>query len=78
MRPQPRAFMPGTAALIVWKDDVRLIAMILSHLSTGNSSTGATNWIPALLTSRSTPPNIRSTSAIIAAIAAPSDMSALE
>ena len=42
MRPQPRAFMPGRAARVVWKADERLIAMIASHFSGGKSSTGET------------------------------------
>ena len=36
IRPQPRLFMPGTAARIVWKAEDRLIPMIAFHLSTGN------------------------------------------
>ena len=43
-------------AVVVWKDDDRLIARIWFHLSTGNSSTGATNWMPALFTRMSQPP----------------------
>jgi hypothetical protein len=40
-RPQPRAFIPGRAAAVVWKADDRLIARIASHFSTGKSSIGA-------------------------------------
>jgi hypothetical protein len=68
IRPQLRLFMPGTAARIAWKAEERLIASIASHLSTGKSSMGETCWIPALLTSTSTPPNVFSASAIISAI----------
>ena len=57
MRPQPLLFMPGTASRAVWNAALRLIARMASHLATGNSSTGATCWIPALLTSTSTEPN---------------------
>ena len=39
------------------KAEVRLIAMIASHFSTGKSCTGATCWMPALLTRMSMPPN---------------------
>ncbi|EWS64927.1 hypothetical protein Y695_01827 [Hydrogenophaga sp. T4] len=34
--------MPGKASRVVWNAADRLIAMIAFHLSTGNSSTGAT------------------------------------
>jgi hypothetical protein len=65
MRPQPRRFIPGTAARIAWNAEDRLIAMIASHFSSGNSSIGATCWMPALLTSTSTRPNVLSASAIM-------------
>src|SRR4051812_29800491 len=68
MRPQPRFFMPGTAARMPWKADDRLMAMMASHFSGGNSSIGDTNWMPALLTRMSTDPKVLSPSAIIAAI----------
>ena len=58
MRPQPRFFMPGTAARMAWKADDRLIAMIASHFSIGKSSIGETNWMPALLTRMSTEPKV--------------------
>ena len=57
MRPQLRAFMCGSAARMAWKAAERLIAITASHLSTGNSSTGATCWMPALFTRMSTPPS---------------------
>jgi hypothetical protein len=50
MRPHFRAFISGSARRIVWNDAVRLSAMIAFHLATGNSSIGATNWMPALFT----------------------------
>jgi len=56
MRPQPRFFIPGTTARMPWKAEERLIAMIASHFSIGNSSMGETNWMPALLTRMSTEP----------------------
>ena len=54
MRPHLRFFMPGIAARTVWNADDRLMAMMASHFSIGNSSTGATCWMPALLTRMST------------------------
>src|SRR5581483_3613873 len=68
MRPHLRRFMPGTAARVVWKADVRLMAMMASHCSMGNSSTGATCWMPALLTRMSTAPKSFSHLAIMSAI----------
>ena len=68
MRPHLRAFMPGTAARIAWKADDRLMAMIGSHFSTGNSSIGETSWMPALLTRMSTLPKVFSARRTIAAI----------
>ena len=58
MRPHLRAFMPGSAARMAWKAADRLMAMIASHFSIGNSSIGATCWMPALLTRMSTAPNV--------------------
>src|ERR1700692_158630 len=78
MRPQPRFFMPGMAARMAWNADDRLIAMIASHFSIGNSSIGDTNWIPALLTRISTEPKVFSPSATISAISAGLVMSAGE
>src|ERR1700710_443281 len=52
--------------------------MIASHFSGGNSSTGETNWMPALLTRTSTEPNVFSPSATISAISAGLVMSAGE
>src|ERR1700709_745940 len=78
MRPQPRFFMPGTAARMPWKADDRLMAMIASHFSGGKSSIGDTNWMPALLTRTSTDPNVVSPNAIMPAISAGLVMSAGE
>jgi hypothetical protein len=55
-RPQFFAFIEGRARRVVWNAEVRLMAMIASQRSTGNSSIFATNWMPALLTRMSTPP----------------------
>ena len=70
--------MPGTAARVAWKADERLIAMIASHFSGGNSSTGATCWIPALFTRISTAPKASSACRIMATISSGFDMSAGE
>ena len=78
MRPHLRAFMPGTAARIVWNADERLIAMIWSHFSIGNSSIGATCWMPALFTRMSQEPSCVSAVLIISAISAGLVMSAAE
>ncbi len=68
IRPQPRDFIPGTAARMQWKADDRLMARIWSHFSMGNSSTGDTNWMPALFTSTSSRPKVDSARAIMPAI----------
>ena len=39
MRPQLRAFIAGSASRVVWKAELRLMAMIASHFSGGKSST---------------------------------------
>ena len=78
MRPQPLDFMPGNAMRMTWKAELRLIASIASHLSGGNSSTGATCWMPALLTTMSAPPNNRTVSVTIDWISAGRGISALE
>src|SRR6476646_8464312 len=67
-RPQPRCFMPGVTARIAWNAEERLIAMTASHFSTGKSSIGETCWMPALLTSTSTLPNVLSANEIMLAI----------
>ena len=76
IRPQPRVFMPGTAALMAWKAADRLIAMLASHLSSGKLSTGATCWMPALLIRMSTEPSSPSAFATMPAISAGLVMSA--
>ena len=48
---------PASARRVVWNTAVRLMAMIASHLSGGKLSTGATCWIPALLTRMSGAPS---------------------
>ena len=57
-----------------WNAAERLIAMIASHCSTGNSSMGATCWMPALFTRMSTPPSSRAAWATIDAISTGFDM----
>src|SRR5436190_5968055 len=56
MRPKPRRLMCGKAVLMAWNADERLIARIRSHCSSGNASTAAVCWTPALFTTTSTPP----------------------
>ena len=75
-RPHWRFFMPGSAARVAWNTEVRLMAMIQSHLSGGNSSTGATCCTPALFTRMSTAPSPASALAMRSAICAGFDMSA--
>jgi len=70
------AFMAGTAARVVWNVEDRTMAMIASHFSGGKSCTGATCWIPALLTRMSGPPSSSAQRCTIAAVAAGSLMSA--
>src|SRR6266478_2873968 len=55
-------------ARVAWNADERLMAMIWSHFSTGNSSIGATCWMPALFTRMSTDPSVVSAVLTIAAI----------
>src|SRR4051794_26244676 len=78
MRPQPRFFMPGTAARMLWNAEDRLMAIMASHFSIGNSSIGDTNWMPALLTRMSTAPKVLSPSLTISATSAGLVMSAGE
>ena len=70
--------MPGTAARMAWNADERLMAMIWSHFSGGNSSIGDTCWMPALLTRMSTAPKAFSASRIMPAISSGFAMSAGE
>ena len=53
-RPQPFWRIIGSTSLVAWKAEERLIARIASHFSSGNSSIGATCWMPALFTMMST------------------------
>ena len=76
IRPQPRRFIPGIAACMPWNTADRLMAMIASQRSAGNSSILATYWMPALLTRMSTAPSVFSASATIPAICSGFDMSA--
>lgn len=55
---------------------VRLIAITASQRSSGNSCTGATCWMPALLTSTSTRPNSRTACSISPVTSAGLDRSA--
>ena len=57
MRPQLRSFICGRAAFMAWNAAERLMAIIASQRSAGKSSTGATCWMPALLTRMSTRPS---------------------
>jgi hypothetical protein len=52
------------------------MAMMASHFSSGKLSTGATNWMPALLTRMSTEPSSPAAAAIISRICDGLDMSA--
>ncbi len=76
IRPHFFAFIFGSASRIVWNDAVRLSAMIAFHLATGNSSIGATNWMPALLTRMSMPPKASIALPIIDSIASCCERSA--
>ncbi len=78
MRPHFFFFIAGSAARMAWNADDRLMAMIAFHLSIGNSSTGATCWMPALGQSMSMAPNSFSASATMAAISSGLVMSAGE
>lgn len=65
IRPQPRFFMPGTAAWMAWNAADRLIAMIASHLSGGNSSMGGVLSIRAKVSAISiTPTSLRNLESI--------------
>src|SRR6185437_1480625 len=54
MRPNPRARMPGNTARVNVTAPVSMTWSKCSHLASGNSSSGATNCNPALLTRTST------------------------
>ena len=72
-----RFFMPGTAPDRV-EGGRKVDGDDRVPLLDGNSSIGATNWMPALLTSTSTPPNCSSAAATMSAIASALVMSAPE
>jgi hypothetical protein len=76
MRPQFFWRMEGMARRVVWKAEVRLMAMMASQRSGGKPSIGDTCWMPALLTRMSTPPNFSAAKAIMASISAGLLMSA--
>ena len=78
IRPQPLAFIPGITARVAWNAADRLIARIASHFAGGNSSIGATCWMPALLTRMSTPPSIAARAATMPTISSGRLMSAGE
>ena len=67
--------MPGMARRMVWKAELRLMAMMSFHLPTGICASGTACWMPALLTSTSSGDQA-STAAIIASIASGSRRSA--
>ena len=54
--PAPRLIMAGTTALLTENTDFTLVAKIWSNLSSGKSSSGARNCVPALLTRMSIGP----------------------
>ena len=68
MRPHLLAIIEGSASRVVWKAEDRLMARIASHFAGGKSCNGATCWMPALLTSTSSRPNLRRVVSIISAI----------
>ena len=76
MRPQLRRFISGSTALIAWKLDDRLMAMIASHRSSGNASTGAVCWMPALFTRMSAEPSVATAACTIARTCSGFEMSA--
>ena len=78
MRPHLLAIIEGSASRVVWKAEDRLMARIASHFAGGKSCSGATCWMPALLTRMSSRPNLRRVVSIISAIESGFDMSAAE
>jgi hypothetical protein len=63
---------------MAWKLEEKLMAMIASHFASGNSSIGATCWMPALFTRMSTLPSAASAARTMPATASPRDRSASE
>ena len=78
MRPHFLAIMLGRTRRVVWNAALRLMAMMASHLATGNSCRGATCWMPALFTRMSRLPSFSSVILTISAIDWGFDMSAVE
>src|SRR5689334_1529210 len=65
--PRPERCMCGSTARVVRKAPSRWMASIFFQSANGNSSSGCTIWMPALLTSTSTPSQARTTAATAAA-----------
>ena len=57
MRPQPAAFMSGSATCVTMNGPLRLTSIILSHCASVSSSNGTKPVMPALLTRMVTGPN---------------------
>src|SRR6201996_3724210 len=68
--PWPRASMPLASGWASTKQLVRLTEMTWLQASSGNSVSGARNWMPALLTSTSIPPSSASSRPACSVIAA--------
>src|SRR5258706_5868363 len=64
--PRPERRMCGRAARVVRNAPSRWMASIFFHSAYGTSSSGCTIWMPALLTSTSTPPQALTTSSTAA------------
>src|SRR6266850_233500 len=64
--PRPERCMCGSTARVVRKAPSRWMASIFFQSEKGNSSSGCTIWMPALLTSTSTPSHARTTAATAA------------
>src|SRR5882762_4959248 len=64
--PRPERCMYGSTARVVRKAPSRWMASIFFQSANGNSSIGCTIWMPALLTSTSTPSQARTTVATAA------------
>ena len=78
MRPNPCLRIAGKARRVVWKAEVRLMARTAFHFSVGNSSSGLTNWMPALFTRMSRRPKVRSVMEAIVSISSGLVISAAE
>src|ERR1700720_1330737 len=71
IEPDAAAYMYLRHALVVRNAPSRWTASSCFHSGNGNDSTGWTNWMPALLTRMSTPPNASTTAATPPATARP-------